>query len=138
MKKLEPPTKQEMIDYAKEKNLLVDADYLWEHWNSGEWINIRGRAVLPRWKQHMWTHHRIALTKDVAHKCHRCRRKPGVYPDGRDRDGHVYYACHDCRPIPKPMPEQVRKMAKGTLKTPDYKVININDARNKNRKTLGL
>ncbi len=130
--------KQEMIDFAKLRNLLVDADWLWDYWNDGDWIKANGKPVRS-WKQSMWTHHKFNVEQDRNHQCaHSNCKKAGVYPKGKDRDGHTYYYCHDHKPAPPQAPQEITDMAKGLLKTPDCKVVNINDARNKNRKALGL
>ena len=137
-KKFNPPTKQEMIDFARLRNLNVDADTMYQRWEDGEWCNIKGRAVLPHWKLHLWTHHQINEAKDISYRCHVCTKSPAPYIEGRDRDGHPYHFCHDHKPRPKPVPEQIQKMTEGIGDIPKDKTLNFHDERNKQRKALGL
>jgi len=125
-----------MVDYAVEKGLLVDAEWLWNYYEAGEWHDKFGEPVRS-WKQKMWTSHRKTLEHGGCHKCQKCD-KPGVYIEGKDRDGHPYYYCHDHKPKPKPMPKEVAKMAVRALKRPNYNVVNFHNERNKQRKGLGL
>jgi len=133
-KRIEPPTKEEMIEFAKLRNLNVDAEYLWGHWTDGDWYNIKGKPVLPRWKQHMWTHHRINESKDKSYTCHICKKSPAPYIKGRDSEGHPYHFCHLHKPQPPPPPKIVKDMAKDIGKIPEEKTTSANE---QTRKILG-
>ena len=133
-KKLKPPTKQEMIDYAKQRNLNVDADWLWDYWSEGDWIKANGEPI-RNWKQTMLTHHKCNEEKTVKYYCHACKKSPAPYIKGADRDGRPYRYCHNHRPKPPPMPKQIQEMVSGigeippeTKPEPVYKL----------RKKLGL
>lgn len=109
-KRIEPPTKQQMIDYAKQRNLNVDADWLWDYWNEGSWIKANGQPIL-NWKQTMLTHHRCNEEKPVKYYCCKCKKSPAPYTSGSDRDGHPYHYCHLHKPPSKIAPE-IKEMAK--------------------------
>lgn len=134
-KKFEPPTKQEMVDFGKLRNLLVDAEWLWNYWNDGDWIKANGEPIRS-WKQTMWTHHKFNVEQDRNHPCARSNcKKPGVYPKGKDRDGHTYYYCHWHKPAPEPLPREIQKMAEPIGKIPPEKK---SEPIYKQRKALGL
>lgn len=136
MKKFKPPTKQEMIDYAKSRNLNVDADWLWEYWKEGDWHKANGDPI-RNWKQTMLVHHKCNEGKRIKYYCRECKKSPAPYVDGADRDGHPCHYCHTHKPQ-RPMPQQIQEMAKGLLKGVSNPNIDLNEARNRNRKALGI
>ena len=115
-KKLEPPTKEQMIDYARQRNLNVDADWLWEYWNEGEWVKANGQPV-RNWKQTMLTHHKFNEEKPIKYSCKICRKSPAPYISGSDRDGHPYHFCHLHKPKPKINPK-IKELAQNLLHSP--------------------
>lgn len=119
-KKFEPPTEQEMIDFAKLRNLNVDASYLWNMWNDGDWIKANGEPI-RNWKQTMWVHHRCNEERGIISSCCKCNRKPAPYIKGQDRDGHPYHYCHNHKPAPPPLPEEIREMVEPIGKIPPEK-----------------
>jgi hypothetical protein len=52
-----PPTKEEVIQYVKESNLKIDAEYFYDFFTTGNWIDSRGQVVY-NWKQkaQTWNH----------------------------------------------------------------------------------
>lgn len=117
MAKFKPPTKQEMVDYAKMKNLNVDADWLWNMWDAGDWIKANGEAI-QSWKQTMWTHHRCNEERGMAPACQICRKRPAPYIKGQNSDGNAYHYCHTHKPLQPPAPPQIAELAQGIGKIP--------------------
>jgi len=133
-RKFKPPLLAEIEDYVRAKNLAVDPKFFYEFFTEGEpqWVDSLGHPV-RNWKQKILTWHRHKLEKDGAHRCsHGCYgscHKPGVYPAGRDRDGHPLFLCIDHKPREQPiLPPSITK---GLLQDVCYKSVNINDERNR-------
>jgi hypothetical protein len=111
-KQFDPPTKQEMIDYAKLKNLNINAADVWNMWDAGDWIKANGEPIRS-WKQTMWTHHMCNEEKGKAPACQVCKKRPAPYIKGQDSDGNPYHYCHNHKPPEPPSPPQVQEMARG-------------------------
>lgn len=120
MKKFKPPTKQEMIDYARKRNLDVNADKLWDIWSEGEWIKSNGKPI-HNWKQTMLVHDMINSKHDKVFVCCKCSKKPAPYVEGRDRDGHTYHYCHWHKPKPPPLTKAMQEMTEPISKIPPEK-----------------
>jgi len=119
-KRLEPPTKQEMVDYAKLRNLNIDAAWVWDMWDAGDWIKANGEPI-RNWKQTMLVHHRCNEERGKAPGCRVCGKRPAPYIKGQDSDGNPYHYCHIHKPSEPRPPEAVQEMAAGLLKTPAEK-----------------
>lgn len=57
-KKFTPPTLEEIQAYIQEKNLNVDAQYFYEYFDTGNWIDSKGNKV-KNWKQKCLTWSRM-------------------------------------------------------------------------------
>lgn len=57
-KRFTPPTRQECIDYAREKHPSVDGGRFWDYYTEGEWHDSNGKPV-KNWKLKMntWDSH---------------------------------------------------------------------------------
>jgi len=54
IKKFVPPTLEEIENYVKEKKLSVSAQYFYDYFTEGNWIDAEGKAV-KSWKQKILT-----------------------------------------------------------------------------------
>ena len=72
-----PPTREEVRDYAKEKESLVDPDLFYDYFNEGNWIDSEGKPV-KSWKQKF-------ITWDKAEKS-RQKDKGAKNVSGNDRE----------------------------------------------------
>ncbi len=133
-----PPLLAEIEDYVRVKNLAVDPKFFLEFFTEGEpqWVDSRGNPV-RNWKQKILTWHRQKIEKDGAHRCrHSCCRKPGVYPAGRDRDGHPLFDCIDHKPIEQPvLPPSITK---GLLRDVNSILENEADLRRRRNQAVQL
>lgn len=50
----EPPTEQEVINYAKEKGYILDAQYFFNYYTTANWLDVKGEPV-KNWKLKMLT-----------------------------------------------------------------------------------
>lgn len=118
-KRIEPPTLQECIDYARENELLVDAEDFFKYFEDNEWHDSEDKPV-KRWKGKMRTWHSFAKKRDKPRKCakHGCK-KPGVYVKGADTNGHKYFYCHWHKPLPPKPPKEIQEAAKELCKMPE-------------------
>jgi len=140
MKKFEPPTLKMVEDYVREENLNVDPHWFWNFFNAGGWVNSKGKPVRS-WKQTLWTHHRFNMERAGHRPCKvRGCKGYGVYIDGKDRDGHPYYYCINHKPPARPVAKEIRHLTEVALSKDAGRsaTIDLNDARNKQRKALGL
>ena len=136
MKTFIPPTLKQVEDYVREKNLLVDPDFFVTYYDAGDWHDKFDDPV-KNWKQKLLTWHRKALERGEKRPCRVQGCKGfGVYPAGKDRDGHPYYRCINHKP-----PEEKASLPKDmtdSLQVVKFPVVNVNDKRNEQRKKLGL
>jgi hypothetical protein len=133
------PTLQEVEAYCREKDLHVNPKTFIDHYEAAEppwtYYDRKGKQKPVRnWKQkilNVWED--IALSNDKAYPCSHgswgsCK-KPGVYPAGKDRDGHQLWRCIDHKPKPKPLPAEhpANTIKLKKLSSPE---VNVNNRRN--------
>jgi len=137
MKRFKPPTLEEIEQYVAEKKLCIDPKFFLEFFEEGNWHDSRGNPV-KNWKQKILTWHRQQIDRGGAHRCshgsYGSCKNPGVYPVGKDRDGHPLYRCIKHKPIEKPV--LPKNMTENLLKVVPDGTIDVNNERNKQLKRL--
>jgi len=117
---MKPPTLEQIIEYVKAKNLMVNAETFYEHYTCDEdnlWKDKNGKPI-KSWKQKAQTWHSFEQKQGKPHRC--CQRpfgscrNPGIYYAGTDGDGHSLFWCHYHKPkfkpvLPKDITENVLK-----------------------------
>lgn len=78
-KRFTPPTRQECIDYAREKHPSVDGGRFWDYYTEGDWHDSGGKPV-KSWKQKMITWDRHQQPK---------RESPGFDQETYDAIGYA-------------------------------------------------
>lgn len=137
---MKPPTLQQVEDYVREKSLNVDPKFFMDYFEAGDWHDSKGNKV-KSWKQKLLTWHRMNFDRGGSHKCSHSPwgscRKPGVYPDGKDRDGHPLYLCidHKRKPKPLPLPDNIIPIMK---KVPQGDKRSLSDKQREQRDKLGI
>ncbi len=138
MKKPKPPkTLQEVEDYVKEKGFCVDPSWFWGAFSASEWYDTNGKPILS-WKMKLWNLDKLQRSWGQVHRCSHgsfgsCK-KPGVYENGNDRDGHPLYRCIDHKPKPKQI--LPKEMTANTFKIVPPAKVNVNNERNRQTKKL--
>jgi len=139
MKKPKPPkTFQEVEDFIKKEDLCVDPIWFWRAFSVNDWYDTNDKPI-RNWKMKLYNLDKLQRSWGKTNRCSHgsfgsCK-KPGVYPNGNDRDGHPLYRCIDHKPKLKPvLPESMTNVVKIV---PEHHV-NTNNERNRQRKELGL
>lgn len=132
MKKPKPPKNIEEVEtYIREKGISIDPQFFWDFFETENWHDTNGKPVLS-WKQKLLTWSRMQHSWGGSHKCYLCK-KPGVYPAGKDRDGHPQYRCLDHKAKWTPsLPAQ----ATISMKSVPEADVNVNDERNRQMNKL--
>ena len=136
-KKPKPPkTFQEVEAFIKLRNLCVDPYWFWISFGDADWYDSNGKPIL-NWKLKLHTLHKMQFSWGKKHRCSHgsfgsCK-KPGVYENGNDRDGHPLYRCIDHKP--KWVPSLPPGLTNSMRGVPESR-INTNNERNRQMKEL--
>ena len=136
-KKPKPPkTLKEVEDFIQAEGLCVDPTWFWKAFSVNDWYDTNDKPI-RNWKMKLYNLDKLQRSWGKAHRCSHgsfgsCK-KPGVYDDGRDRDGHSLYRCidHKRKPkqiLPKEMTQNLLKSVSGP----------VNPSNERNRQTNSL
>lgn len=145
--RFKPPNISEVEEYVREKGLHFSPKAFIDHYEAADppWTYYdrkEKQKPVRNWKQKALLWESIELNSGRPHPCShgswRSCKKPGVYPEGRDRDGHQLWRCIDHKPKPKPLPAEHPANTIKFKQVPQADTRSKSDKVNEQRKKLGL
>lgn len=110
MKNPKPPKSfKEVEDQVKAEGFCVDPWWFWKSFGDSGWYDTNGKPILY-WKSKLRNLDKLQRSWGQVHKCSYSSscKKPGVYENGHDRDGHPLYRCIEHKPNHHPsLPEEL-------------------------------
>jgi len=137
MKKPKPPkTFEEVEDQVRAEGFCVDPWWFWKTFGDSDWYDSNGKPVLS-WRSKLRNLDKLQRSWGQVHRCsngsYGSCKKPGIYENGNDRDGHPLYRCIEHKPKHHPsLPQELTTdVFKPVPSGPD-----LNNERNRQRKDL--